>query len=429
MHWVCALVVCLTATMIVIAADAPAEQSLWSHDTTRAARLVSIEADKFAFEIAGKQEPLTPEDFHRFGGWRDISRGPHVLLVDGSILVGDVLKIDDEQLHLGDAAGLGRCRFDGAAIPLSAVRGVMFQPPAETLVRDRLALKLQTESAKQDIVSLIGGETLAGLLLGSKKAIAGGENSGPLPLVFQLDGAARPMEILPGRIKSLALNAALLQPTKDLPRYWLGLRDGNWLAVAELAADAREVQIKLGCGVELKTPLVTDDELAPRFWQGISYLEPTATKLTYLSDLKPAAYESKPFLSLTWPMERDRSVVGGRLRSSTGIARKGLGLHASCTVDFAIPAGSEAFAAEVAIDQAANPRGSAIGLVLVRNNLEEAWREVAKTAVLRRGDPPASIRVRLDKATFLRLECLTADDGDSGDYVNWLDARFQSKAN
>ncbi len=410
------------AWLVVVAANVAAADNSDVLEA-KSAKLKEIRGDEFVFDIAGEEQRKTADDFSRFGSWNDSPRGAHVLLVDGSVLVGDVLKIVDEKVFLGDAAGLGRCRFDGTELPLAAVRGIIYQPAAESLARDRRWLQIQTGKPAKDTVHLIGGETLPGLLLGSKLSEKEHDGS-PLPLKFQLSAAARQIEILPGRIEALALNATLLQAAKQPPKFWLGLSDGNWLACEAVNGDKENVAIKTAADLELRTPLITDDELTPQFWQAVTYLEPASDKFVYLSDLKPAAYKHLPFLTVDWPYELDRSVVGGRLRTSSAIARKGIGMHATSTLDFEVPAAAETFRAEVAIDETAPLAGHAIVRVLLQREADGKFEEAQAVEVSRRDQTMRSTSISVKNARRLRLEVTTADDSDTGDHVDWCYARF-----
>ena len=65
-----------------------------------------------------------------WGRYSDVETGPQIVLSDGGVVRADVLLLDDKQLVLGDATGLGRGFWDESSLPHDAVRAILLQPPA-----------------------------------------------------------------------------------------------------------------------------------------------------------------------------------------------------------------------------------------------------------------------------------------------------------
>ena len=71
----------------------------------------------------------------------------------------------------------------------------------------------------------------------------------------------------------------------------------------KLSADAKKLALQARFGAALEIP--TD---------AIHSLQFTGGRITYLSDLQPAAYKCEPYFTLEWPLRKDRNVLGQPLR-------------------------------------------------------------------------------------------------------------------
>lgn len=139
----------------------------------------------------------------------------------------------------------------------------------------------------------------------------------------------------------------------------------------------------------------------------------------YLSDLEPAAYRHRPYLSLEWPLVRDRSVEGGALSLGGAVVTKGLGMHATSEVRYDLAPDDREFRGRFGVDDAAGRAGSVIGEVVLDG------RVVFRTPVVKGGDaaadiPPQSVR----GAKSLSLRVLAGPRADIRDLAIWADARL-----
>jgi hypothetical protein len=84
------------------------------------------------------------------------------------------------------------------------------------------------------------------------------------------------------------------------------------------------------------------------------------------------------------------------------------------------------FEAELAIDESAGRRGSAIYKVLLygAGAAPAAWTTAYESPVLRGGAAPVPVSLELGGATRLALIVEFADRGDELDLANWLGARL-----
>jgi hypothetical protein len=191
------------------------------------------------------------------------------------------------------------------------------------------------------------------------------------------------------------------------------------------------------------------------------FLQPLGGRAVYLSDVKPADYRQTPFLDLPWPLQADRNVTGGMLRSGGRLRLKGLGVHSAARLVYLLdtspprpPAregqggrvagsagplagegqaigsprplagegqgvrGFQRFEAEIGIDDSTGGRGSVRFRVLVDGQERFASR------IIRGGDRPTPISVDLRGGKRLELVVDYADRADVLDRADWLDARL-----
>jgi len=384
--------------------------------------LKSLTADNAEFIVAGKELKLPLADISRFGDWQETARGPQIVLHDGSILIGDILRMTTEELVLGDALQLGRCRWEDETIPLSRVRGILLQPPANRLERDRLMIALANEKRRDDELLVVGGETIKGICLGTKDAATGDSTNGRSweTLRFQLRGVNHAVNLPAAKVRGLALSTTLQPPLKSPPAYWLGLADGNLLAVRRLHATAKTVELELAGGVLLNCDLETGDEQSPRFLDLVSFLWPTNPRM--LAVRPPVKYEFRPYLSTEWPLGIDSNVHGGRLRQRTGIAFHGFGCHAGGTIEVEVPERAEFFEVEACVDDSLADNGRMQFAILAVH--DGPAKEVAVSPMLTPQDKSYAFRVPVTAGAKLRLEARWADGGDVGDDGNWCYPRF-----
>jgi hypothetical protein len=132
-----------------------------------------------------------------------------------------------------------------------------------------------------------------------------------------------------------------------------------------------------------------------------------------------------PYLSIEWPFERDRNVVGGPLAASGRRYLKGLGMHSASRITYRLDGKFRRLDATAAIDDSANKKGSVtFGVYVLRDN---QWKSAYTSAVMRGGDAPLLVSVNVESAQGLTLTVDFADRGDELDHADWLDARLVKK--
>lgn len=370
--------------------------------------LVRIADDGAVFRAAEGERVLSAEALVDWGGMPDAERGAWIALADGSLLVGDVLAIDDKSLTLGDATGLGRGWWPDVKLPLTLVRGVVLQPSADPLLRDKQRRRAFEYRRTQDGLQLVDGRTIAGLLLPSTNNT----------VRFQVRGLTQPAELPFAKIAAVDL-ANLGGEAKLTRATWtLALDDGARLSVAEIAAGPT---FKLACGITL-TPTLDDPGDAAPFWSTVRFVAGSSPRVAYVSERPPQQYEHRPLLTGKLPLGRDVNAVGGPLRFRDKLYPRGLGMHADGAATYATAGRYRRFEADCFVDESAGDQGSVIFVVAVEKS--GAWKEIFASEILRGGDTPERIALPLDGAERVKLEVRSADRGDVLDCGNWGSARW-----
>jgi hypothetical protein len=389
--------------------------------------LVGIDSEwNLKFQVGEKISVVPIRDLIYWGSYRDQESGPQILLTDGSVVRADLLELGPDTITIGDASGLGRCLWDESTLPRTAVRGVLFHPPAAALERDKLIERVQIYAGLDDQLLLAGGETIDGRL-------QQGPRSGRfLPAdqatndVFQLTrkGVSAALEVPAGKVTAIFFGGGgnpILSSSAFSAR--LGFSDGSLLNAAQVRLKASTVELTLACGGTVAAPLDQPTEEAPTLWRNITWVQPANERVAFLSDLKPIGYKHIPLLTLDWPYGVDRNVLGGRLRSSRAVYLNGVGMHPVSRLAYELDGKYQQFEAEIALDDSTRLQGSVVFKVLVEGEANQ-WKTAYESPIVRGGDKPQPIAVDVKGARRLALIVDYADHADELDHANWLMARL-----
>jgi hypothetical protein len=182
--------------------------------------------------------------------------------------------------------------------------------------------------------------------------------------------------------------------------------------VDEVVAGEKELKLQIGDAITLAGGSVGD----------VNFLQSLGGRLVYLSDLEAVEYRHVPYLEVGWPLGRDRNVLGGPLVVGGKRYLKGLGMHSAGRASYRLDGKYQRFEATVAIDDAANGRGSVtFGVYVLRDGkLSEAY----KSGIVRGGNAPQRASVDVAGAQGITLVVDYAERGDEMDRADWLDARL-----
>jgi hypothetical protein len=330
-----------------------------------------------------------------------------IVLADGSLLVAEISRLAEEKLVV-DGELSGR-----AEIPLAQVRGVVLDPPPSSADRDRLWERIAAAQGVEDQLVLRNGDILRGVL--RKVEQPDGAAPAALALTFAIEG--RDMTIPVNKTQALVFNPALVD-TAAKPAFYvrMGFRDGSLLDVAQISTAGPLLRLTLAHGVAL--------ELDPQLLQTeLTLLQPISDRIVYLSDLEPMSYKHIAYLDTAWPLGRDRSVTGGRLRHGGNLVAKGLGMHSASRVAYRLDGRYRRLEAELALDDSAGLGGSVVFRVFA-GDAAERWTRVYESPIVRGGEPDLPISVDVSRAQAVALIVDFAERGDVLDRAVWLNARL-----
>ncbi|MEX2185342.1 MAG: NPCBM/NEW2 domain-containing protein [Pirellulales bacterium] len=358
---------------------------------------ISAEGLDRAIELQGLRSLVRPK--------RDIARAKgafEVHLTGGGVVMTETLKIADERVTFRSAYG-------EAALPIEAVRAAAFatdveatdgqaaeRPAASDQGREALAAALaQPPGEKDRLLVVVEGkvQTLLGLV--SEWQAAG--------VAFDWEGETR--QIPYTRVYAIVL--AQLGPAHDATgECAVATTDGSTITGRVAGLADGQLAVRLHQDIGLSVP-----------WDAVESITIKSDRLVFLSDLKPAAVQVRPVVTLERPPQVDRGVMGGPLSLAGQTFEKGLGVMSRTELAFDQPTGFDALAATIGIDDSAAERGNCEFVVLVDGR--EAFR-----ATMTGKTPPREIRVSTAGGRRVSLVVEPGDDLDLADHADWCDARL-----
>ncbi len=334
-----------------------------------------------------------------WGAFVEPAREVQIVLAGGGLIVAAEARIDKEQLR-GESASLGKF-----GLPLELVSGIIFRPPADRAVLDRLIERFG-EGAQTDRLLLDNGDELTGTLIGGGEANAAAKS-------LVLETPAGKVDVALDKLVAVVFNPSLLERPKNARlRAWVGLSDGSRFVALDFTAAGDKATLKLPGGVELNAKL-----------SAIVALQVLGGRAVYLSDLKPAGYRYIPLLELSWPLAVDRSVLGSQLRAGRHVYLKGLGMHSPSRATYELDGQYRRFEAELAIDDESGSHGSVVFRVFTDDGSGKL-QERSASEVVRGGQPSVPLSVDVTGAKKISLLVDYADRGDELDHADWLNARL-----
>lgn len=380
------------------------------------ASLAAIDREwNLTFRTAGQSRRMAAAELVFWGQLKEVDHGQQFLLDGGSWLRGDLVRIADQELVVDGEL----CQR--AAIPRRTLRGMLLQWPADPRQRDQLVDRVLSYRGREDRLWLANGDEWTGRLLATPGTDGAADLFGLASLRVALPAAEVPLAI---DVKD-AVAAALARTAEDAgascrAKANLGFRDGSCLAVRLVAPQKDELELTLACGLRLRVE-------PRRFYRDLTWVQPWSPEVRYLSDVEPLEFKSVPWLTLSWPLGRDRNVWGGRLRCGGRLFLRGLGMHSTSRAVYDLDRRDRAFQAELGLDDSARPWGSVTYRVFLEWPPERAgggWKLAYESPIVRWGQPPIPLAVDVRGATRMALVVDEADRGNVLDYANWLNARL-----
>lgn len=228
---------------------------------------------------------------------------------------------------------------------------------------------------------------------------------------FELEGETVPV----GRRKVFGMvyyHAAEPQLPAALGR--LAESSGSQWSVAEVSLERGALHFTTPAGVKLEMPLAA-----------LSWLDLSAGKIQYLSDLEPVAVAWTPFfgaageipaLDRFFAPRRDSNLAGRPLQLAGTQYRKGLCLHSRTEMVFRLPGEFRYFEAVAGIDDAVRPQGNV--RLVIHGDGQTLWE-----GQLAGRDEPQLIRLEIAGVRRLGILVDFGADLDVADHLDLCEAR------
>jgi hypothetical protein len=385
----------------LFAAEPGKRALLRANETIENATLARANATIATFRAEEKEREVPLEKLVRYGHFVDATRGPQILLADGSLLIANVREWDGAKLQVQSAA-MGTLN-----LPLERVVGLLWQVPQSATSRDRLLRGINQFQGNQDVVWLPNGDRLSGTVGG----LTGDQ--------FVLEAESGKTNLPLSRVVAVALNPTLIDhPTAKSARFVLGLNDGSRLNLESLQVADNKCSVACLAGFTAEFGL--SNVVA---WQNLS------GGVIFLSDLEPTKFQQVPLVQLGWPLGRDRSCAGELLRCSGRVYLKGLGMHAPAAAAYQLDREYRALCGEIGVDDHVGLQGSVGFHIDLATGAEGdqggTWKSSFSSPIFRGHDPTKRFQIDLHGARAIRLRAEVADRGEERDFANWLDVRLE----
>jgi hypothetical protein len=325
----------------------------------------------------------------------DRPAGLHLVFTNGDCLPVHRVKLEGERVvyQLND-----KNRTELKA-PLSSLAVVWLSPSSDLAGRDKLRRRWAAQKRPRDVVHLLNGDTVEGILTGL-------DDSSVL-----VDVDKKKVRLDVDNVSAVALSTELASVPKPKGAYGRAiLADGARVSLAKAACDdGKTLAATTLYNGAVRFPL--DEVIALYIFQA---------RAVYLSDLKPAKVDFKPFGNLDWPPIADGTVSGRDLRLAGSVYDKGIGLHADTRLTYDLGGNYRWFEALVGLEELDDGKtGSARVKVLV-----DGKPRPLDVELLSDKSKPLPVRLDVKDAKELTLVVEFGKRGDVLARVNWIDARL-----
>ena len=400
-----------TSACVAFTATSNAQSSLHTREeVVTNAQLVQLNAQgQWDFDAGGKLISVDNSAIVRWGAWPGVLQKSAVWLTDGSWLAGRVEFNSPQEVTLHSEW------LQPVKIPLRSVRGLVMIAPASINAWNRLQMQLETTTGGRDTVWLSGNRQIAGVLRFETEAL----DRSPR---YILENAGQTIPVDASEVQAVVFSPTLLGkiPVQS-KQVVLGIEDGSRLNIRKFSDQADRIRIELSDGLVLQS---LDSRF--EFCRGITCLTNQPQRVTFLSDIEPASYKHIAQSQLTWPLGRNRDLLGQPLMNSVGIIDRGLATHSSSQVAYRLDGSEKNFLSEVGLARPADGADERLGSAACQVMLARAGKlqQVATFSLDRSDSSPKPISVDISGAQLLVLVTEQADFDQYGDHVLWLEARI-----
>lgn len=398
----------LLIPLLLTAPDKPAPQaeqaappSQWTLETvegvTLEGEILSIDnARRVTLRVEGAERTIPLDDLTR------IAR-----MADADSLQGN---LDANcTIHLSDGGVLEAKLLDGAAgkitadigidrpvkLPISGLAGIRFNTASQAAALAEFSARLKRPEKGRDLLlaDRDGGTVVLPGVLESLTSESWSFRIGSKVQTGALD-----------RAFGIILGGVAASSTRGKVRIRLdGRRD---FSADIVSADPASIEVDAGPLGRLTVP-----------WRAIRGIDVRSERVVFLSDMDPVDIVQYSVIDASWPPRKDRSVTGSPLTIDGRLYERGLGVHATTRMTYALDGAYASFVSIIGIDDAAGPRGRAVFRVICDGRVAYESSPVGPGAAV-------AVRVPTDGVKQLILECDPGPDLDISDHCDWAGARL-----
>ncbi|HEV2946201.1 MAG TPA: NPCBM/NEW2 domain-containing protein [Gemmataceae bacterium] len=327
-----------------------------------------------------------------------LPKSEQVIFANGDRLPGSIRELSGERLRMNAHIG----KDADFTVPLSSVSIIWVTAPDGIDRPDRWRRRLTEERRSRDRVYLRNGDIIEGIV----NSITGAN--------LKIESAKKEITVPFPKVAVIAFNSELLRPLHPKSVHGrLVLKNGARLTLASGVSDGRTFTGKTLGGGEVSVSL---DQVIALDWLGGCAM--------YLSDLKPRTYQFRSYLEgMDWPYVKDGSAAETDIRLGGRLFDKGVGVHTSSRLTYALDKDAGWFQTLVGMDDLVGKEGTARIQVLLDGKPQDLnWHG--------RLDGPAGprfIRMPIKGAKELTLMTDFGDFGDVQGCVDWAEARLIQK--
>jgi len=373
----------------------------WTLETVEGATiegeiLAIDEARRIMLRVAGADRAIPLDDLTRIARTAEADAAQGNLDANCTIHLSDGGTLEAKLLE----GAAGKIRIDmgidrPVTLPISGLAGIRFNTVSQAAALTEFAARLKQPERGRDL------------------------------LLADRDGGT---VVLPGVLESLTSESWSFRIGSKVQTGALDRAFGIILGGAAASSPAGKVLIRLDGRREFSADIVSADPASVEVdagplgrlsvaWQAIRGIDVRSDRVVFLSDLEPVDIVQYSVIDASWPPRKDRSVTGSPLIVDGRLYERGLGVHATTRMTYALNGAYASFVSIIGIDDAAGPRGRAVFRVICDGRVAYESPHVGPGAA-------ATVRVPTDGVKQLILECDPGPDLDISDHCDWAGARL-----
>ncbi|MGY8768798.1 MAG: NPCBM/NEW2 domain-containing protein [Pirellulales bacterium] len=365
--------------------------------------------EKWTIETADGTQIIPTEEIVRYGQMKSAAKDHIAILDDGSQLV-----IYDSVIEKRKIKGYSEL-WDTVEFSLRNTRGLILQIPLQPVDRRRLIDQVSNYQDTNDRVVFVNGDRLSGLI--SRLSLKDPDDNKE---TLQIRTTAGTVDVDAARVAAIMFAPSINTTDVNNRLHWIGLQDGSLLRCKSFQWNNQTLSVTLSDGTILKSPP------GIKLQREISLIQPSSSKVKFLSDLTPLGYKHIPFLKLKWDYQTDRNVQQGDLTVDGKSYFKGLGTHATSRLAYRVPSNAVRFASSLGIDDITAGQGSVVFRIYTAST-DGKWTVAYQSPTVRGGDSLVPVSLELKDVKAIALVVDHADGADILDHANWIEARFETE--